>query len=309
MSGLLRYRVLWSLALGAAIILPTGLYAPRNETGLPRGEYDAMRYAWRHCADCVIAGDSRARSSLSPAALHEAGIPGRVLNFAHAGCALTPDYLERVAEVLDPASQNPTIILGITPRAFTRYAARPEVNSFKMFQEDPPKMAARWQRFLGVFDPLPLDRVQLGIGERNCSSLMRFDADGFVAGTQVPEDETRELAEFRDLFAAGGVDHDIIAALFDQVRAWQAAGIAVYAYRPPTTEAMIKLENDLGGFDETAFAAAFRQAGGAWIDVDQTGYHSFDGSHLRYDAAIEFSHDFAAAMLDAESGGAVAQRR
>ena len=60
---------------------------------------------------------------------------------------------------------------------------------------------------------------------------------------------------------------------------------------------MIELENTTSGFDETFFVASFEKAGGIWIDVSQTGYPTYDGSHLNPEGALEFSHDLAQLMI------------
>ena len=52
---------------------------------------------------------------------------------------------------------------------------------------------------------------------------------------------------------------------------------------------MIKLEQELSGFDEAAFVQAFVAAGGVWLPTDQTAYLTFDDSHLRRDDAIRLS--------------------
>ena len=70
-------------------------------------------------------------------------------------------------------------------------------------------------------------------------------------------------------------------------------GIKVYAFRPPATEEMLEVENKYSGFDEATFVSFFEAAGGTWLEVEQTKYPSYDGSHLCPDGAIDFSHDLA----------------
>ena len=56
---------------------------------------------------------------------------------------------------------------------------------------------------------------------------------------------------------------------------------------------MVALEKELSGFDEAAFVKRFKQAGGAWFSFSLDDYHSFDGSHLHRDSAVQFSKDLA----------------
>jgi hypothetical protein len=55
---------------------------------------------------------------------------------------------------------------------------------------------------------------------------------------------------------------------------------------------MVALEAERSDFDEPAFAEAFERAGGAWLRFSGS-YHSYDGSHLREDAARALSRDVA----------------
>ena len=50
------------------------------------------------------------------------------------------------------------------------------------------------------------------------------------------------------------------------------------------------------GFDREAFVRDFRAAGGIWLDVDQDGYRTYDGSHLVRSSAEKLSRDLARAM-------------
>jgi hypothetical protein len=54
--------------------------------------------------------------------------------------------------------------------------------------------------------------------------------------------------------------------------------------------------DERSGFDEKTFVVRFEAAGGIWLNLDQTAYHTYDGSHLREDAAVELSGDVARLM-------------
>jgi hypothetical protein len=111
-----------------------------------------------------------------------------------------------------------------------------------------------------------------------------------INSTLSPNDE---IEPYRKVFFDNSVDSAIIDILIRQTKQWSRAGIHVYAFRPPTTHNMIQLENELSGFDEKNFKIRFANAGGTWLDVNQTAYVSYDGSHLHRDAALQFSLDLA----------------
>ena len=74
--------------------------------------------------------------------------------------------------------------------------------------------------------------------------------------------------------------------------------ISVYGFIPPSCREMYEMEDRISGFNEKEFISRFEAAGGVWIDIDPGGYHSFDGSHLRDDAALEYKHDFSMKLLE-----------
>lgn len=79
----------------------------------------------------------------------------------------------------------------------------------------------------------------------------------------------------------------------DQTRQWTAQGIRVYAFRVPSSLAMVALEDQMSGFDEATFVEQFKAAGGIWFSIPLEPYHSYDGSHLTKQAALQLSADLA----------------
>ena len=67
-------------------------------------------------------------------------------------------------------------------------------------------------------------------------------------------------------------------------------------FRPPTTPAMLDLEERLSGFDEARFARRFEEAGGSWVALAREGWRSYDGSHLHEDSARRLSDELARAI-------------
>ena len=57
-----------------------------------------------------------------------------------------------------------------------------------------------------------------------------------------------ELPTFAAWFDGSRVDEGLVADVLACVSRWRARGIAVYAYRPPTTPEMVALERQRSGF-------------------------------------------------------------
>ena len=87
------------------------------------------------------------------------------------------------------------------------------------------------------------------------------------------------------------------------IREWTDQKIAVFAFRVPSSKEMVELENKFSGFDEDKFRDEFISSGGIWFSFDINKYHSYDGSHLHKDSAIQFSKDLAQQIKETISRG------
>ncbi|MSP61434.1 MAG: hypothetical protein EXR72_14020 [Myxococcales bacterium] len=298
-ATLSRYRLSLTLATAAALVVTVGLIRPRinDNAGLDPDDYWAMKTAWRGCADAVIAGDSRVYKAVSPAVMKQFLGERRILNYGFSGNGYTAEYLRAIEEVLAADGGEKIIVLGITPHALTQRACA--TNGFKDLRRPTkgrPRLLALLER--------KLDEPFGGVRLKGLPSLVlggprftkrfhnHYHEDGWAPGGQNPE--TDEAVEYyRGLFKNNPVSDEIVARVEAAVVRWRARGIAVYGFRPPTTPGMLALEDGDGGFDEARFVARFERAGGVWLPVPGTGYASYDGSHLRDDAALRFSADLA----------------
>jgi hypothetical protein len=159
-----------------------------------------------------------------------------------------------------------------------------------------------------LLDPdAALAELRLPNNHRRIAHLSEPQEDGWVASTRNPETPNACVADSRRILRVNPIDNATVGRLLDAVRRWRAAGIRVYAFRPPTTAEMLAAEQVCAGYDEAALAEAFEAAGGRWIDMDQTAYHSYDGSHLTRTAAEQMSRDLARAIQLKEAGVLAAQ--
>lgn len=301
MKLLLKHRLAVTLVLAVVSLALTVICAEHDVTGLPTDVFWENKINWQACADCVLAGDSRVYVGVSPAAMSPELRGRRIVNYGFNACGYDRAYLSAIARVLDPAGHRPTIILGITPHSLTRRAtARSE---FLRRINKPAGGPMYWETLVWQFRPFALANAVVPLFP-DCRAehyYRHYVADGWAAASHVPEDPRLSLPRYRRTFTAQRVDPQMIEAALRYVRAWTAQGVRVYAFRPPTTRKMVELEDALSGFREDEFVARFTDAGGVWLDIEQFGYATYDGSHLRWDAAEQFSRDLARAIRAIES--------
>ncbi len=298
-----KSKFITAIVLAALIVPVAGKLRPKGNiinSGLDVREFWSNKSKPAHPCDMVLVGDSRVCIGLSPAAMEEGMEEGmeeyRVFNFGFDGTGFSDMFLERAEGLLEASSGKKIIVLGITPHSLTPSAAR----SNQFLEQKKEKGVDAWidgkvRPALKYFDPMDSHAIFLALTGRKREYILyhHHHIDGWMASRQVPHAQKGTLAHYRRLFNNNRVSRALIDQVMDSTRTWAAKGIKVFAFSPPTTVEMIALEKEVSGFDEASFRERFKSAGGIWLDVDQTGYSSFDGSHLDEESAIKFSRDLA----------------
>jgi len=192
----------------------------------------------------------------------------------------------------------------VTPLTLTPYAARDQHYLQELNRPaDYVFLRLYWQPLVHSLEPIGVREFSKAFNDDTSSHsqggyYLEYHDDGWVASWTVPEDPYRTLQSFRDIFSQTPVSQDLVQELMDQTRAWKAAGIQVYAFRVPSSPGMVALEDQISGFDEAAFARQFEEAGGTWFSIPREPYHSYDGSHLTKQSALQLSVDLARLIQD-----------
>jgi hypothetical protein len=248
----------------------------------------------------LILGDSRSYRGLSPAEMSKSLGSSNIYNLAFSAGGLNQEIYDVASGMLDMGAKHRMIVLGVTPgslmastennRQYREEHNRPQSAYLERVYIDP------WlQRFV----PFDWERLMYSVADRRSNGkrhVNRYADDGWVGSGGSPEDPTDELNSYREVMARYQVKEALVQALFDQTRMWSSMGVRVFGFRPPTSQAMLDLENKMSGFDEREFVEGFEAAGGKWIPVEPSTYHSYDGSHLDEASAIRLS-DYIAAQI------------
>lgn len=285
-------RTVRVMVLAALLVIGMGVLRPDEITGVYSEVFWVEKTRWARCADVVIAGDSRVGVGVSCAAMTEY-LPGlRIYNYGFNANGYSADYLTAVDRVLDPASARRIIVLGITPRSLGESSgAQNFFTEYRKASSADLMLSRCFGPMLRFVEPMSFSDAWRGlIGDRkHTRQIRRYHRCGWIASAQLPERIDQKLDNYRAEFQENPVSDQVVAQLIEAVRRWGKAGLSVFAFRPPTTAAMVELEDMYSGFNQQQFTEAFEAAGGVWIRLDQTGYRSYDGSHLRQDAAEALS--------------------
>lgn len=295
-------RSMRALVLAALLVLAAACL----NNASPDPKYDESHNArafWQHKVfgladgsyDIVLSGDSRVYRGLDPAQF-DAAIKGtKTFNFGFSGGGHNPLIFTEIDRILndDPARIH-AVVLGITPYSLTPKAQlNAEYLDYKA--KGPP---ASLQGIYDWFRPISASRLKKLLAHtaaKPSNEAHIYGSDGWVRSDWIKRDETAELANYKANFDGNRVDQAVIDGVISKTGEWTAQGIIVVAFRPPTTPAMLALENSVSGFNETAFNAAFRAAGGLWVEAGQH-YETYDGSHLTPESGEQLSKIVASAI-------------
>jgi hypothetical protein len=306
--NLLQDKTVRAFAIAAVLIAVLGMARPKQPgiSGLPEELFWMRKMQWRRQFDVAVAGDSRVYRDVAPHAMSRA-LPGvRIANYGFSGNGFAPEFLDATGQLLDPKTNKPIIVLGLTPHSLTGKAE--SKNGFLENGNMDPFARLALLHLPGPF--LFLNRYSQEESKmlfaRHASPFIyysEFREDGWVRSAKKPEKPMEAIPQYRIMFAEGnGVSERIVSRVMQRIREWTSRGIAVYALRMPASPEMMKLENEMSGYREKDIAARVNKSGGTWLTFDYSKYHTYDGSHLTGDAAEAFSHDLAETIARREQG-------
>jgi hypothetical protein len=280
------------LFLAAILILVTvRIRPPSRFRGLPKEVHWSQKCWWQDI-DVVIAGDSRVTEAVSPRTLQKF-LPGKLIrNFGYGMANLNKRYLGLIEQVLKRKGPGRMVVLGVTPLSITREVGTAKYSFWYWWNMSPQDRLLAY--YLGGIrqhlERMGTKHIRNALKGKLPLGTRTLDAEGWIAMAPLPETPRAAESIYRDLLTRFPVTPEGLPTLLKRVRRWQQEGITVVGFRPPTPGWMRDLEGKMTGFQAAKVRRGFEAAGATWWTVpDPDSYHSYDGSHLRADAAVRFS--------------------
>ncbi len=295
-----RRAILWNLVIFLVFFCGAGirLYyegelpipdVKRIEAG-NRERHWQSKIRIRKKGNILLLGDSRINHGLSPTII-QAQLPEgswRGFNLGFNGGGLNPTIFEFAESRLDQDPGTKIIVLGVTPGSLTLQSSKN--HQFEQLQRRSWLTAMAYMFFPTIVGTLSKEPVSLenelfyGLGE--------FHEDGWEGALRLPNEwPDAWLPGMRRLFDKDRIRPELWDGLMEQTRKWSNQGIYVIGFRPPTSAAMIEIENKNGNFDVARFEQEFEAHGGHWISIDASRYRPYDNSHLPLSEAIRLSEE------------------
>lgn len=239
--------------------------------------------------DLLMIGDSRVYRGLSPKEL-ENTIGLRAFNLGYSSGGMSEPLFDLANRSLTKSPRS-TILLGITPHALTPNGLvnKQLVQLLKdSAQLEVVQMPSNYARLFESFRP---STYLQNADSSKFDEYNRYLRNGWCASYSPKDDPERTLSIYRKNFHQNSFDSASFEVFIRQVSQWSASSINVVAFRVPSTIQMEALEDSLSGVDMHYVSTRLKGAGATWLNFDSKDYRSYDGSHLHFESARQFSRD------------------
>lgn len=236
----------------------------------------------------IVCGDSRIYRGFSITDLEnriEENLSG--INIGYSSAGFSDEYLEFAISKLDKNTKNQILVLGITPHSLTHEAFK---NTALKSIQSLSKVDIYKGLYLSPFFKhfLPYEPSEF-LRENELNYIQKFKTGGWVASSYLVPDSSQALASYKNTFSKYQVSNNEVNSFLKKVEEITRNGINIIAFRPPSTYKMRILEDSISGFDEKFIKEELIKRNVIWLDIMDSDFESYDGSHLHYNSAKKLS--------------------
>jgi len=296
-SNMKQYQNISLTLLVSAILVGALSFAiPKNKEKYLGDRFWSQKTFASSRYNVVLMGDSRVYRGLSPSVMEEALTGLKVLNFGYSNGGLNPTMFAAAEKKLSEKNNKKVIVIGVSANCITGYTQKNE----QYIQEKSRPREDVFERlyFNGIkyhFSATNPEALKEAMIQKPLTSYYRneYFSNGYVCSEKFPVDTMEAIPSYIQDFTNYKVEDRFVDVLINQFEDWRKKGIIVIGFRPPTTVPMKALEDTMGLYNEKMIRTKFTEAGGHWIELDQTQYKTYDGSHLDKESAVRLSEKIA----------------
>jgi hypothetical protein len=269
---------------------------PASDFSLLEDAFWSEKISWKNRFDLVAAGDSRTLIAISPQTMQNV-LPGyKIANLGFAAMIYSQEYLDYVRNALISPVKDRVIVLGFSPRSLLPHE-KPNCFFRKWMSEDRIPFRIELNRNSGwlyaLFRELSANDLNIDFHKTNHAWLMICLESGWVASRLFPERPRGSQGTYRTTFIKNKIDEKLLEIIYRNTGNWTREGIKVFGIRIPASPGLLKIENEISGFNEHSIRQRFEKSGGVWLNPAIDSLIAHDGSHLRYDSAVFYSNSLA----------------
>jgi len=236
----------------------------------------------------IVSGDSRAYRGVSPYEIETIIQNFEVKNLGFSSGGFNREVFKLINKYLDLNRNDNIVLICLTPFSLTNSAY--EGGHIKSLQKNIG--FENWKinnltKKLTFFDPIIPSEIAaryFGYGY-----LHRYYYNGWIESQKYPVDKDVALKLYTKEFANNKFSEKSFQLLLENIFNLTNRNVRVFVVRMPVYSKLKKLEDSLSGFKENIIKSRIINNGGRWLDIEESLYSTYDGSHLDGESARLFS--------------------
>jgi len=281
----MKYRIVYMLLVTFILVFIVGFFRPE-----PMNSKTSESFFWNNKVNdtkkynFIISGDSRAYRGVSPYELENIieNIEAKNLGFSSGG--FNEEVFKLINKHLDINKNNNIVLICLTPFSLTNSAYESgHIKSLKKNVGFENWKINNLTKRLTFFDPIIPSEIAaryFGYGYYH-----KYYDNGWIESEKFPVNRDVALKLYAKEFANNKFSEKSFQVLLDNIYDLTNKNVEVFTLRMPVYHKLKALEDSLSGFKENILKSRIINNGGRWIDIQDSLYSTYDGSHLDGESA------------------------
>lgn len=240
----------------------------------------------------IISGDSRAYRGVSPDEVETIFKNFEAKNLGFSSGGFNEEIFKLINKYLDTKKSDNIVLICLTPFSLTNSAY--ESGHIKSLEKN--RGFENWKinnltKRLTFFDPIIPSEIAAryyGYGYYH-----KYYENGWIESEKHPKNRDIAPKLYAKEFANNNFSEKSFQVLLDNIYDLTNKNVKVFTLRMPVYHKLKALEDSLSGFNEEIVKSRIINNGGSWLNIQDSLYSTYDGSHLDGESAKLLSRDIA----------------
>ena len=240
----------------------------------------------------IVSGDSRAYRGVSPYEIETIIQNFEVKNLGFSSGGFNEEVFKLINKYLDINKNDNIVLICLTPFSLTNSAyERGHIKSLEKNRGFENWKINNLTKRLTFFDPI----IPSEIAARYFSYgyYHKYHKNGWIESEKHPINRDIALKLYAKEFANNNFSEKSFQVLLDNIYDLTNKNVKVFTLRMPVYYKLKSLEDSLSGFNEEIVKSRIISNGGKWLNIQESFYSTYDGSHLDGESARLLSRNIA----------------
>tara|TARA_B110001450_G_scaffold256790_1_gene288732 strand:- start:1228 stop:2109 length:882 start_codon:yes stop_codon:yes gene_type:complete len=233
----------------------------------------------------IISGDSRTYRGVSPDEIENIIENTKAKNLGFSSGGFNEEAFNLINKYLDLDNNNNIVVIGLTPFSLTNSAYDSgHLRSIKKknigFESWKINNLTKGLVFFDPIIPSEIAARYFGYGYYH-----KYYDNGWVESEKYPINRDVALKLYTKQFANNKFSEKSFQVLLDNIYDLTNKNVKVFTLRMPVYYRLKALEDSLSGFNENIIKSKIISNGGLWLNIQDSLYSTYDGSHLDGESA------------------------